>query len=127
MSKKTPDSQIIIYRAKNGKDRIDVRLQDETVWLTQESIAQLFQTTSQNIIMHIQAIYKEKELSEMATCKKYLQVRLEGKRHIQRRLKHYNLDISARILEQKNKTVSKKSIKPKIKTKKNVKKKDKGK
>ena len=93
MSKKTPDSQIIIYRTKDGKDRIDVLLQGETVWLTQEHIAQLFQTTSQNITMHIQAIYKEKELSEMATCKKYLQVRLEGKRRIQRKLKHYNLDM----------------------------------
>ena len=93
MSKKTPDSQIIIYRTKDGKDRIDVRLQDKTVWLTQEHIAQLFQTTSQNITMHIQAIYREKELTEMATCKKYLQVRLEGKRRIQRKLKHYNLDM----------------------------------
>ena len=87
MLKKTPDSQIIIYRTKDGKDRIDVRLQDKTVWLTQEHIAQLFQTTSQNITMHIQTIYQEKELSEMATCKKYLQVRLEGKRRIQRKLK----------------------------------------
>ena len=93
MSKKVSNSQIIIYRSIDGKDRIDVRLQDETVWLTQEQIAQLFQTSSQNITMHIQAIYKEKELSEMATCKKYLQVRLEGKRRIQRKLKHYNLDM----------------------------------
>ena len=91
--KKAPDSEIIIYRTKDGKDRIDVRLQDETVWLTQELIAQLFQTTPQNITMHIQAIYKENELSEVATCKKYLQVRFEGKRNIQRKLKHYNLDM----------------------------------
>ena len=91
--KKTPDSEIIIYRTKDGKDRNDVRLQDETVWLTQDLIAQLFQTTPQNITMHIQAIYKENELSETATCKKYLQVRFEGKRGIQRKLKHYNLDM----------------------------------
>lgn len=87
------DSQIIIYRTKDGKDRIDVLLQDETVWLTQELIARLFQTTTQNITIHIQSIYKENELSKKATCKEYLQVRLEGKRSIQRKLKHYNLDM----------------------------------
>ena len=93
MLKKKIDSQIIIYRTKDGKDRIDVHLQNGTVWLTQESIARLFQTTPQNITMHIQAIYKEQELSEIATCKQYLQVRFEGKRRLKRRLKHYNLDV----------------------------------
>lgn len=65
---------------------------NETVWLTQAAIAELFQTTPQNITLHLAAIYQEGELEEGATCKDYLQVRQEGTRQVRRVLKHYNLE-----------------------------------
>ncbi|HEU0140554.1 MAG TPA: hypothetical protein VFQ79_12605 [Bryobacteraceae bacterium] len=67
--------------------------EDESVWLTQAAIADLFQTTPQNITLHIGAIYEEGELGEEATCKEYLQVRQEGSRQVTRRLKHYSLNV----------------------------------
>jgi hypothetical protein len=66
---------------------------DDSVWLTQAAIADLFETTPQNITLHIGAIYQEEELSEESTCKEYLQVRQEGSRQVSRRLKHYNLKL----------------------------------
>ena len=68
-------------------------MEDETVWLTQAQMAELFQTTPQNITIHIRSIYKEYELEKLSTCKDYLQVRIEGKRKIQRVQKFYNLDV----------------------------------
>lgn len=65
----------------------------DTVWLTQKDMAELFQTTPQNITQHLASIYEEGELTESATCKEYLQVRSEGKRQVERSLKHYNLDV----------------------------------
>ena len=70
-----------------------MRMEDETVWLTQAQMAELFQTTPQNITIHIRSIYKEHELEKLSTCKDYLQVRIEGKRKIQRVQKFYNLDV----------------------------------
>lgn len=86
-------SDILIYQAEDGKTRVDVRLEDETVWLPQASMAKLFQTTPQNITLHIKAIYNESELIEPATCKEYLQVRDEGPRRVNRKIKYYNLDM----------------------------------
>jgi hypothetical protein len=86
-------SDILMYQAEDGKTRIDVLLEDETVWLTQASMAELFQITPQNITMHIKSIYDEGELIELATCKEYLQVRKEGSRQVKRKLKHYNLEM----------------------------------
>ncbi|NIA13399.1 MAG: hypothetical protein GWP08_04905, partial [Nitrospiraceae bacterium] len=88
-----PGSQILIYQPEDGRTRIDVRLEDETVWLTQAGIAELYQTTPQNITLHIRTIYREGEQEERATCKKCLQVRQEGDRQVRRQLKHYNLDV----------------------------------
>jgi len=85
-------SDILIYQTEDGATRIDVRLDDNTVWLTQAAMAELYQTTPQNVTIHLRNIYKEGELSEPATCKEYLQVRAEGIRPIQRKLKHYNLE-----------------------------------
>ena len=65
---------------------------NETVWLTQADLAELFQTTPQNIILHLKAIYAEGELKENATCKEYLQVQTEGQRQISRQRKYYNLE-----------------------------------
>lgn len=87
------DIGIIIYQTEDGQTRVDVRIEDETVWISQASIAQLYQTTSQNITMHIRNIYKDKELNSDSTCKNYLQVQVEGKREVQRNIKYYNLQM----------------------------------
>ena len=85
--------KIIIYQTEDGQTQIDVRLENETVWLTQAQMAELFQKTSQNITMHIRNAYKEGELEENATCKEFLQVQQEGNRIVSRRLKYYDLDV----------------------------------
>jgi hypothetical protein len=73
--------------------KLQVRLDGQTVWLTQAQMAELYQTTPQNITLHLQSIYDDQELPEDATCKEYLQVRQEGQRQVQRSLKHYSLDV----------------------------------
>ncbi len=85
-------SELIFYQTEDNRTRIEVRLDQGTVWLTQAQLAELFQTTPQNITLHLRAIYAEGELREGATCKEYLQVRQEGARQIQRSLRHYNLE-----------------------------------
>ena len=85
-------SQIIIYQTESGETKLDVRFQDETVWLTQKLMAELFQTTSQNITIHLKNIFEEGELDEGATCKDFLQVQKEGNREVKRKQKFYNLD-----------------------------------
>jgi hypothetical protein len=87
------NGEIIIYQSPQGNMQIDVRLQDETVWLSQRQIAELFQTTPQNITLHLKNIYEEGELQEDATCKDFLQVQKEGRRNVQRSLTCYNLDV----------------------------------
>ncbi|MBR1863278.1 MAG: virulence RhuM family protein, partial [Ruminococcus sp.] len=84
---------IIIYQNDNGDTKIDVRFVDETVWLTQQQMAELFQSSRTNIVEHIKNIYEEGELEEQATCRKFRQVRLEGSRTVERELPHYNLDM----------------------------------
>lgn len=84
--------ELVLYRTEDGRARLVVRFEDETVWLTQASIAELFQTTPQNITLHLKSIYAQRELSEEATCKSYLQVRREGSRDVRRELRHYNLE-----------------------------------
>lgn len=71
---------------------MECRFQDQSIWLTQAQMAELFQTTPQNVTLHLRAIYEEGELNETATCKEYLQVRTEGERQISRSLKHYRLE-----------------------------------
>lgn len=85
--------EILIYQSESGKTKIDVYLEDGTIWLSQALIAELYQTTPQNIIMHTRNIYKEGELDEAATCKQSLQVRIEGNRSVRRSLRFYNLDM----------------------------------
>ncbi|MBP9903744.1 MAG: virulence RhuM family protein, partial [Verrucomicrobia bacterium] len=86
------NSEIVLYQTADGRTRIECRFEQETVWMTQALMAELFQTTPQNITLHLRAIYAEGELNETATCKDYLQVRSEGGRQIQRSLRHYNLE-----------------------------------
>src|ERR1035438_8191994 len=85
-------SQFLVYAAEDGRVKVEVRLENETVWLTQQHMAELFQTTQQNISLHLQNIFEEGELTPAATHKEFLSVRLEGSRDVQRRLDYYNLD-----------------------------------
>ncbi len=88
-----PNTQLLIYQTESGETKLEVRLEDKTVWLTQNMIAKLYQTTKQNINLHIQNVYKESELESEATVKKYLTVRQEGDREVTRMLDYYNLDM----------------------------------
>lgn len=85
--------RFLVYEAPDGELKLDVRLEDEMVWLTHQLMAELFQTTKQNVSQHIQAIYKEGELEPEATVKKFFTVRREGDRDVQRELDYYNLDM----------------------------------
>ena len=87
-----PQSEIILYQTEDGRTRIQCRFEDETLWLTQAQIAELFQTSPQNVTLHLKGIFAEGELDETATCKDYLQVRLEGGREVSRKLRHYRLE-----------------------------------
>ena len=87
------NDKIIIYQSEDGKTQLDVKLEGETVWLTQAQMVELFQTSKQNVSLHINNIYKEGELEKEATVKDYLTVQSEGARTIHRRVKYYNLDM----------------------------------
>lgn len=86
-------SSLILYQTEDGQTRVQCRFEDETIWLTQAQMAELFQTTPQNVTLHLKSIFTEGELSERATCKEYLQVRTEGNREVSRQLRHYNLSV----------------------------------
>ena len=85
--------QIVIYQTEDGKTQIDVRLENETVWLTQTQMAQLFKSSRTNVLEHIQHIYEDEELEKEATCRSFRQVRQEGKRTVNRAIIMYNLDM----------------------------------
>lgn len=87
-----PSGEFLLYTTDDGRTRIECRFESETIWLSQALMAELFQTTPQNITIHLKALYEEGEIEEAATCKDYLQVREEGSRQVRRALKHYNLD-----------------------------------
>jgi hypothetical protein len=86
-------SEFLLYQTEDGRSRVQVRFLDETVWLTQNQMAELFQTTKQNVSLHIRNIYDEGELQAPATVKKYLIVQTEGPRTVERDIEHYNLDV----------------------------------
>ncbi|MCC5934809.1 MAG: virulence RhuM family protein [Balneolales bacterium] len=88
-----PQGEILIYQTEKGETGIEVRLEDETVWMAQAGIAELYGTSPQNITMHIRNIFQEGELDEEATCKNYLQVQKEGERDVKRNIRHYNLEV----------------------------------
>lgn len=87
------NGEIIIYRTADGETRLEVRMESDSVWLTQAQMAELFQTTPQNITMHTNHVFREGELEKEATCKRSLQVRQEGTRTIRRIQNIYNLDV----------------------------------
>lgn len=81
---------MLIYQNEKGDTKVDVYFFDKDIWMSQSSIAQMYNTTSQNITMHIKNIYKDAELDEESTCKEFLQVQTEGARQVKRNKKHYN-------------------------------------
>ncbi len=85
--------EIVLFKTPEGDTQIDVKLEEETVWLNQTQMVQLFQTTKQNVSLHLNNIYKERELDRNSTVKKYLTVQKEGKRAVTREIEHYNLDV----------------------------------
>ncbi|NBW29955.1 MAG: cell filamentation protein Fic [Flavobacteriales bacterium] len=85
--------EIIIYQNTEGSIKIDVRLEEETVWLTQEQMATLFGKGRSTVAEHIANAFEEGELEQKATCRKFRQVRMEGKREVERDIEHYNLDV----------------------------------
>lgn len=85
--------EIIFYQSDDGAIRLETRLEDETLWLTQQQMAELFQTSKQNISHHIRSVYEEGELAKEATVKNYLTVQSEGKREVQRQIEYYNPDM----------------------------------
>lgn len=87
------NNEIIIYQSEDGETRIEVKFTGETVWLSQQQMAELYQTTRPNIVQHIRNIFADGELDEQATCKKFLQVRQEGSRQVTREIPMYNLDM----------------------------------
>lgn len=87
------NSEILMYQTEDGDIKIDVRFEDETVWLTQAQMAELFQTSKQNISLHINNTFKEGELAASSTVKEYLTVQKEGEREVSRSVKFYNLDV----------------------------------
>jgi hypothetical protein len=88
----SPSSPLILYQTEDGRTRIECRCDDDSLWLTQAQMAELFATTPQNVTLHLKAIDAERELDEAATCKEYLQVRSEGTREVSRSLRHYRLE-----------------------------------
>ena len=91
-SQKAPNGEILLYQTEDGRTRLQVLMEGETLWLSQALMAELFQTTPQNITIHLKTLYQDGELDPVATCKEFLQVRQEGRRQVQRQVKHYNLD-----------------------------------
>jgi hypothetical protein len=87
------NSEILLYQTEDGQTKIEVRLEEETVWLSQMQMAELFQTTKQNVSLHIKNVFEEGELEEISTVKDYLTVQTEGKREVQRTINIYNLDV----------------------------------
>lgn len=87
------DNDIVIYQSEDGQTKIDVRFENETVWLTQQQMAELFQTSRTNVVEHIQHIYEEGELEQSSTCRNFRQVRQEGNRRVERDMVAYNLDM----------------------------------
>lgn len=90
---KINNSEIVIYKTADGITQLDVKLENDSVWLSQSQLIELFQSTKQNVSLHINNVFKEGELDKKATVKEYLTVRQEGNRAVQRNIAHYNLDV----------------------------------
>lgn len=93
MDEQNNNAFMIVYQAGDGSPRVDVRLQDENIWLSQAQIAELYHSSRTNVVEHIRHIYDEKELDENQTCRKFRQVRQEGQRQVEREIPFFNLDM----------------------------------
>ena len=91
--KNEQQNKMLIYKTEDGKADITVRLEDENVWLNQQQMASLYQTSRTNVVEHIKHILEEGELTEEATCRKFRQVQIEGGRNVEREIPFYNLDM----------------------------------
>lgn len=98
-------TQFLIYTGKDGKISLNVRLEDDTVWLTQQQMADLFQSSWSNVVEHIKHIYEEEELEESSTCRNFRQVQTEGNRQVERELHFYNLDMIISLGRKKKDTI----------------------
>ncbi len=87
------DSRFVLYQDDNGVTNVNVRFDGEDVWLSQQQIALLFDTTRENVVQHVRNIYQEAELQANRTCKDFLQVQTEGNRSVRRNIPNYNLDM----------------------------------
>lgn len=85
--------EILIYNSEEGNSKIEIRLENENIWMSQQQMAELYQSSRTNVVEHIRHIYKEGELKESTTCRKFRQVQIEGKRNVERELPFYNLDM----------------------------------
>lgn len=92
MTSEAPSGEVIVYETPGGGVRVEVRLDRDTVWLTQRQMAGLFDTTPENVLMHLKNVFADKELEEGATTKDFLVVQAEASRRVRRQIKHYNLD-----------------------------------
>ena len=90
---KMKENKIVIYQTEDGQTQIDVRMENETVWLTQAQMAELFHTDRTSIVRHINNIYRVEELERESTCAKFAQVQIEGKRTVKRAIPYFNLDM----------------------------------
>lgn len=93
MKKEQPQNNIVIYKTEDGKTDIKVRFENEDLWLSQQQMAELYQTSRTNVVEHIKHIFEEGELTEEATCRKFRQVQTEGRRNVGREIPFYNLDM----------------------------------
>ena len=91
------ENKILIYTDSKGLTKIDVKLEEDTLWLTQAQMCELYQTSRTNVVEHIKHIYEEGELLQEATCRKFRQVREEGERIVEREMTFYNLDMLSLI------------------------------
>lgn len=87
------ENKVIIYTTNDGKTKIDVKLEEETLWLTQAQMCELYQTSKSNVSEHIKHIFEEEELTKEATVRKFRIVQMEGSRNVEREVEHYNLDM----------------------------------
>ena len=92
MTKQEPGQELLFYTSPDSKVKMEIRIEGDTIWMSQQMMAELFQTTKQNISLHIDNILQSSELQEIGTVKENLTVRQEGTRKVQRKVKFYNLD-----------------------------------
>lgn len=93
MTDKMAENKVIIYTANDGTTKIDVKLEEDTLWLTQAQMCELYQTSKSNVNEHIKHIFEEGELIKEATVRKFRTVQQEGSRSVEREVEHYNLDM----------------------------------